>query len=65
MGTHVGDGVGGGDSDFHKHLKELEKRLPFGSLKYGKIVFTGIQLEQLPDFSITASQKEYPSYLSH
>ena len=59
LGTHVDDGVGGGDSYFHKQLKELEKRLPFGSLKYGKFVFTGIQLEQLPDFSITASQKDY------
>ena len=44
---------------FHTQLKELEKRLPFGSLKYGKVVFTGIQLEQLPDFSIAASQKDY------
>ena len=34
-GTRVDDGIGGGDSYFHKQLKELEKRLPFGSLKYG------------------------------
>ena len=59
VGTHVDDGIGGGDSYFHKQLKELETRLPFGSLKYGKLIFTGIQLEQLPDFSITESQKEY------
>ena len=59
LGTHVDDGVGGGDAFFHKQLKELEKRLPFGSLKYGNMTFTGIQLEQLPDYSITASQKEY------
>ena len=59
LGTHVDDGVGGGDHYFHKQLRELEKRLPFGSLKYGKFIFTGIQLEQLPDFSVTASQKDY------
>ena len=59
LGTHVDDGIGGGDTFFHKQLKELEKRLPFGSLKHGNMIFTGIKLEQLPDFSITASQKEY------
>ena len=59
LGTRMDDGIGCGDSYFHKQLKELETRLPFGSLKYGKLIFTGIQLEQLPDFSITESQKEY------
>ena len=35
LGTHVDDGIGAGDAYFHKQLQKLEKRLPFGSLKYG------------------------------
>ena len=59
VGTHVDDGVGGGDEYFHKQLKALEQKLPFGSLKYRKFTFTGVQLEQHPDFSISASQQDY------
>ena len=33
--------------------------MPFGSYKQRKFVFTGIQLEQLPDFSIRACQEDY------
>lgn len=59
LGTHVDDGVGGGDQYFHQQLRELAKRLPFGSMKQRKFTFTGIQLEQHPDCSISASQQEY------
>ena len=59
VGTHVDDGVGGGDSYFHQQIQELEKRLPFGSFKRRKFTFTGIQLEQHPDYSISASQQDY------
>ena len=59
IGTHVADGVCGGDSYFYNQLEALKTALPFGSFKQRKFVFTGIHLEQLPDFSIMASQEEY------
>eukprot|EP00435_Cladocopium_sp_Y103_P040825 s2199_g11.t1 len=59
IGTHVDDGICGGDEFFHLQLEGLKKVLPFGSFKQRKFVFTGIHLEQLPDFSIMASQEEY------
>ena len=59
LGTHVDDGVCGGDSWFHDRVEKLKKVLPFGSFKQRRFVFTGIQLEQLPDFSISASQKDF------
>ena len=65
LGTHVDDGVGGGDLIFHEKLNLLRKNLPFGSFKQRKFTFTGIQLEQLPDFSIRASQKDYVNAIPH
>ena len=65
LGTHVDDGVCGGDQVFHDKLNILRQSLPFGSFKQRKFVFTGIQLEQLPDFSIRASQKEYVNAIPH
>ena len=59
LGTHVDDGIGGGDSYFRSKLEDLRKALPFGSFKEKEFVFTGIHLEQLPDHSIRASQREY------
>jgi hypothetical protein len=59
LGTHVDDGICGGDDWFHSQIKQLRKSLPFGSYKQRKFVFTGIQLEQLPDFSIRACQEDY------
>ena len=35
------------------------QNLPFGSYKQRKFVFAGMQLEQLPDFSIKANQMDY------
>ena len=59
IGTHVDDGICGGDSFFHKQLNRLKLNLPFGSFKQQRFTFTGIALEQLPDFSILASQEDY------
>lgn len=59
IGTHVDDGICGGDSFFHEQLNRLKQVLPFGSFKQQRFTFTGIALEQLPDFSISASQEEY------
>ncbi len=59
LGTHVDDGIGGGDSFFFKQVERLKEKLPFGSFKQRKFVFTGISLEQLPDHSIMASQEDY------
>ena len=59
IGVHVDDGVGGGDQYFQQQLVALSKVLPFGSHKHRKFTFTGIELEQLPDFSIRASQADY------
>jgi hypothetical protein len=58
-GTHVDDGICGGDSWFHSRLDLLPQKLPFGSYKQRNFVLTGIQLEQLPDFSTRAHQAEY------
>ena len=44
---------------FHQQIQSLKEKLPFGTLKQRKFTFTGIQLEQLPDFSIVASQQDY------
>ena len=59
VGTHVDDGVGGGDEYFHQQIEKLREKLPFGSFKQKKFVFTGIQLDQLPDFSVMCSQADY------
>ena len=49
----------GGDKLFHEKVQQLREVLPFGSFRQSNLVFTGIRLNQLPDFSITASQSEY------
>ena len=59
VGTHVDDGLGGGDQLFHQKVQQLREVLPFGSFRQSNLVFTGIRLNQLPDFSITASQSGY------
>ena len=64
LGTHVDDGLCGGDSWFHKQIGELREKLPYGSFKTRKFTFTGIQLEQLPDFGIKATQGEYIKAIS-
>ena len=46
------DGLGGGNENFEKALEKLQKSLPFGTREYSKFKFTGLDIEQLPDFSI-------------
>ena len=59
LGIHVDDGLAGGDALFAKKVDELEKKFPFGSKKSTKFTFTGIELSQKPDYSITLSQSDY------
>ena len=59
LGTHVDDGIGGGNSNFEKALEKLQKTLPFGSREHGRFKFTGLDIEQLPDHSIKVSQGRY------
>ena len=59
LGTHVDDGIGGGTKFFEEALERLQKHLPFGSREYRKFRFTGLDMEQMPDFSIRVSQENY------
>eukprot|EP00435_Cladocopium_sp_Y103_P048172 s436_g14.t1 len=59
LGCHVDDGIGGGNQRYEAALEQLQKVLPFGSREYGKFRFTGLDLEQLPDYSIKISQGDY------
>ena len=59
LGTHVDDGLGGGNSRFEEKIKELEATFPFGSRRTGQFTFTGIELQQHADKSISLSQSAY------
>ena len=59
LGCHVDDGIGGGNQRYEAALEKLQQVLPFGSREYGKFRFTGLDLEQLPDYSIKISQSDY------
>ncbi len=59
LGIHVDDGLGAGNQRFQAKIDELEKTLFFGSKKMGKFTFTGIDLQQNADHSITMSQSAY------
>ena len=59
LGTHVDDGVGGGNHNFEAAIKKVSKVLPFGSHDRQRFRFTGLDIEQLPDYSIRISQGEY------
>ena len=59
LGTHVDDGLGGGNSRFEAKIRELESTFPFGSRRTGKFTFTGIDLQQHADKSISLSQSSY------
>ena len=59
LGTHVDDGIGGGNHHYEVAIRELQKQLPFGSQEFDRFKFTGLDIEQLPDFSIKVSQKDY------
>ena len=51
LGTNADDGICGGHDWLHSRIEQLRKSLPSGSYKQRKFVFTGIQLEQLPDLA--------------
>ena len=59
LGIHVDDGLCGGDAYFLAQLQKLENKFPFGSKKSQNFVFTGIELTQNNDHSITMSQEKY------
>ena len=59
LGIHVDDGIGGGNARFASKIRELEKVYPFGSQKMIEFVFTGIEMQQLPNKAIRLSQSEY------
>ena len=59
IGVHVDDGLCCGSARFQSKLKELEKVFPFGSHKKRKFVFTGLQIEQSADNTITVQQSQY------
>ena len=51
LGTHVDDGIGGGNQRFDKALEQLQKKLPFGNQEYKRFKFTGLTIEQRDDYS--------------
>ena len=59
LGIHVDDGLGGGNEFYHQQIQKLEAKFPFGEKKHGQFTFTGIEMSQLPDKSITLSQSQY------
>ena len=59
IGIHVDDGIGGGDQEFHKKLKCLEAKFPFGSHRKRGMIFTGLHIHQTANGEIQVDQKEY------
>ena len=55
---HVDDGLCRGDTYFQEQRDKLEAIFPFGSKRSGNFVFTGIQVSQSSDKSITLSQEK-------
>ena len=59
LGLHVDDGICGGSQYFAHKLDLLEKKYPFGSKKVQQFTFTGIEMNQLPNGTITMKQSTY------
>ena len=59
LGIHVDDGIGGGSTVYEEKIKLLEKKFPFGSHKVSAFTFTGIEINQQGDHSITLNQSAY------
>jgi len=64
LGIHVDDGLCGGNEFFHQQIRKLEQKFPFGSRKSQRFVFTGIEMTQENDYSITMSQENYISRIN-
>lgn len=52
-------GICGGSEYFSKKLDQLEQKYPFGSKKLKPFTFTGIEMDQLPNGTITMKQSNY------
>lgn len=59
LGLHVDDGLCGGNQRFDKVIASLESKYPFGSKKVQSFTFTGIEMFQHPNKSISLSQSSY------
>ena len=59
LGLHVDDGICGGNEYFLEKLELLEKTYPFGPKKIRNFTFTGVDMQQLPDYSIHMGQSKY------
>jgi hypothetical protein len=59
LGIHVDDGIGGGSAIFEEKIRQLERKFPFGSHKISAFTFTGIEITQHHDYSITLNQSAY------
>ena len=59
LGLHVDDGLCGGNQRFKETIDKLEKKYPFGSKRINQFVFTGIEMNQHSDKSISLSQSNY------
>ena len=61
IGLHVDDGLCGGNQRFQT---VLEKKYPFGSKRIQQFVFTGIDMQQHANKSISLSQSKYVREIS-
>ena len=59
IGLHVDDGICGGNGLFMSKLDQLEKKYPFGSKKLHQFTFTGVEMNQLADYTIQMNQSTY------
>ena len=59
LGLHVDDGLCGGNQRFQEVIDRLEAKYPFGTKRMQQFVFTGIEMNQNVDKSITLSQANY------
>ena len=59
LGIHVDDGLCGGTEEFLRILDRLEQKYPFGTKRVSDFTFTGIDIKQQGDHSITMNQTKY------
>ena len=64
IGVHVDDLLMlGSHRRFSEKVRELQKLLPFGSLKSGALTFTGVEISQASDGTIYVGQPKYAKKL--
>ena len=59
LGINVDDGIGGGNEKFQQVLQKMETKFAFGSKKTSAFTFTGIDVTQHGDYSISLNQSNY------